>query len=44
MLASNEHDQIAGQDKLSLRDVGKHVMQLEINNERKNLPFDDVLS
>lgn len=43
-MLGEQQEQSTGWDKLSSRDVAKHLLQQECNIERKNHPFDDILS
>jgi hypothetical protein len=43
-MLAEQHEQSTGWDKLSSRDVAKHLLQQEYNIERKNHPLDDMLS
>jgi hypothetical protein len=43
-MLAEQHEQSTGWDKLSSRDVAKHLLQQEYNIERKNHPLDDILS
>ena len=43
-MLGEQQEQSTGWDKLSSRDVAKHLLQQEYNIERKNHPIDDMLS